>query len=163
MKDVRARGGERGSALLLWIGGAALLLMAGLCLYRGLSRGLPFWTSTAVLLLILDVALWVGYSPSAAGKRIRQALAGTIPVPGSSAPAATLYGRPFPAKLSWNWTAAILGPLWYIVNGLWVHAAILLGLLLVSGGLLLPLIWLYAALKANEDLREFRIAHNSVY
>jgi hypothetical protein len=36
-------------------------------------------------------------------------------------------------------------------------------LVFVSGGLFIPLVWLYAALKANEDLQEFRIAGKSVY
>jgi len=44
-----------------------------------------------------------------------------------------------------------------------VHGLILLGLALVSGGLLIPLVWVYAGLKADEDVLEFRIAQHSLY
>lgn len=154
---------EGGSAVLLWAGLGILLLLSLLSLYRGLSRELPFWTGAGALLLILDVSLWAGYSPSAAGRGIRQALARTVPLPGPPEAPSELYLRPFPPRLSWNWAALILGPLWYFVYGLWVHGVILLALVFVSGGLFLPLAWLYAAVKANEDLQEFRIARKSVY
>jgi len=31
------------------------------------------------------------------------------------------------------------------------------------GGLLIPLVWVYAGLKADEDMLEFRIAQHSLY
>ncbi|MBI4276991.1 MAG: DUF2628 domain-containing protein [Armatimonadetes bacterium] len=69
----------------------------------------------------------------------------------------------FPRRLQWNWAAVILGPLWYLLKGLWVHFMILSGVLLLSFGVLLPFVWLYCALKADEDLLEFRLARHSVY
>lgn len=78
-------------------------------------------------------------------------------------PIKTLYHRPMPRRLSWNWLAFIFGPFWYVARGLWVHATIMFGLILLSGGLLLPFVWLYCALKANEDGLEFRIAERSFY
>jgi hypothetical protein len=121
-----------------------------------------FWTVTAIVLIVVAIALWIGYSRAAPARRIRGALAREVPLPARADPA-DLYFRPFPPKLGWNWAAAVLGPLWYFLQGLWVHGAILLGLAFATGGLLIPLVWLYAALKAEEDLLEFVIARKSVY
>jgi hypothetical protein len=73
-------------------------------------------------------------------------------------PIPPLYHRPMPPRLSWNWAAFVLGPVWYAARGLWVHATIMAGLYLLSGLVLLPFVHLYSGLKANEDALEFRIA-----
>lgn len=76
---------------------------------------------------------------------------------------ADLYYRPYPRRLQLNVPALVLGPFWYLLFGLWVHASIMLGMIFLSAGLLAPLIWLYCGLKANEDLHEFRVARFNVY
>ncbi len=68
-----------------------------------------------------------------------------------------------PPRLSWNWAAALLGPFWYLWRGLWAHFCALAAVVLLSGGLLAPFVWLYCALKANEDLWELRKARWSAY
>lgn len=78
-------------------------------------------------------------------------------------PIRTLYHRPMPSRLRINWLALILGPFWYFVTGMWIHGVILLTLVFLSGGLLLPLVWLYAALKADEDFLDHRLMRRSVY
>ncbi len=78
-------------------------------------------------------------------------------------PMVTLYHQPLPPRLSFNWWALALGPFWYLVRGLWVLASILFVLVFLSGGTLFPFVWLYAGLKANEDLLEARIAQKSFY
>ena len=78
-------------------------------------------------------------------------------------PLRTLYHRPLPPRLRVNWVALVLGPFWYFLVGLWVHGVILLTLVFLSGGLLLPLVWLYAALKADEDLLDAHLMRRSVY
>ncbi len=78
-------------------------------------------------------------------------------------PIPKLYHRPMPRRLSWNWLAFILGPFWYVARGLWVHATIMFGLILLSGGVLVPFVWLYCALKATEDGLEFQIQERSFY
>jgi hypothetical protein len=85
-----------------------------------------------------------------------------LPALSREAPA-DLYYRPYPPRLSLNWLALILGPVYYVLVGLWVHAAIMAILVGVSGGLLAPFVWLYCGLKANEDVLEFRVASKSVY
>jgi hypothetical protein len=75
----------------------------------------------------------------------------------------TLYYRDYPRRLSLNVPALILGPVWYLLAGLWAHASILIALVGLTGGLLAPVVWVYCGLKANEDLLEFRIARDSVY
>jgi hypothetical protein len=81
----------------------------------------------------------------------------------SRADPASLYYHPYPSRLTFNWAAFILGPVYYLLVGLWVHASIMAILVVVSGGLLAPVVWLYCGLKANEDVLEFRVASKSVY
>ncbi len=121
-----------------------------------------FWRVTAVLLVAGFTMLWIAYSPWRPAAGIRALLTREVSLPARGDPP-DLYTRPSPPRLSWNWGALILGPFWYLFQGLWVHGVILLVLTFVSGGLLAPLAWLYAALKADEDLLEFRIARKSVY
>jgi len=75
----------------------------------------------------------------------------------------TLYYPDYPRRLSLNVPALILGPIWYLMAGLWAHGSIMAALVGLSGGILAPIVWLYCGLKANEDLLEFRIARDSVY
>lgn len=57
---------------------------------------------------------------------------------------------------TWNWCAFLFGALWYLVRGAWVKALIYFGALLVfggvSGGLLIPVIWVLGGVSANYDL-----------
>lgn len=66
-------------------------------------------------------------------------------------------------KLGWNWWAFFLGPLWFLAEGLWVHALILTLLIGLSAGLLLPFTMLYSATKAAEILEDARLARHSFY
>ena len=74
-----------------------------------------------------------------------------------------LSGHITPPKLGWNWWAFFLGPIWYLAEGLWVHAIILTLLIGLSGGILWPFAAVYAAAKANETLVDFRLARHSFY
>ena len=74
-----------------------------------------------------------------------------------------LSGRITPPKLGWNWWAFFLGPIWYLAEGLWVYAIILVLLVGLSGGILLPFAMIYAGAKANEALADARLARHSVY
>ena len=121
-----------------------------------------FWIVSGILVVFLLVVLWLAYSRATFARWVRAALAREVWLPARTDPA-DLYFRPFPRRLSWNWAALVLGPVWYLAQGLWVHGAILLGLAFVSGGLLIPLVWVYAGLKADEDMLEFRIAQHSLY
>ncbi len=78
-------------------------------------------------------------------------------------PLTTLYHRPLPPRLAINWWALVLGPFWYLAKGLWVYASILFTIVFLSGGILIPFVWLYAGLKADEDLLDARIAQRSYY
>ncbi|MDR7427866.1 MAG: DUF2628 domain-containing protein [Armatimonadota bacterium] len=141
-------------------GVAALLVLLVVVLLGRLE--VTFWRVFAALLVVLYAFLWVGYAPFRPARWVRRALSQEVPLPARADPA-DLYYQPPPRRLGWNWAAAVLGPFWYLLRGLWVHAVILLSLVFVSGGLFIPLVWLYAALKADEDLQEFRIAGKSVY
>ncbi len=68
-----------------------------------------------------------------------------------------------PPKLGWNWWAFFLGPVWFLAEGLWMHAIILILLIGLSGGILLPFTMLYSGAKANETLVDFRLARLSFY
>ncbi len=74
-----------------------------------------------------------------------------------------LRRRSTPPKLGWNWWAFFLGPIWFLVEGLWVHAIILLILVGFSAGILLPFAMIYSGTKANETLEDSRLARHSFY
>ncbi len=74
-----------------------------------------------------------------------------------------LARRRTPPKLGWNWWAFFLGPLWFLAEGLWVHALILTLLIGLTAGLLLPFVMVYSALKADELLEDARLARHSFY
>jgi len=122
------------------------LIVVGVFVVLALAaKFLPFiWNPVAsVIRRVLDVQ--VGMNPPAA-KNLGE-----------------LYYRPYPRRLELNWPALILGPIWYLLAGLWVHFSIMATLVFVTGGMLAPIVWLYCGLKANEDLLEFRIARYNVY
>lgn len=144
---------------MLWSIAWVVLLAAGIGLWR---LDIPFWRIGAAVMVGTYALLWIGYAPGRIARGIRGGLAREIPLPARGDPP-DLYYRPSPPQLKWNWAALILGPLWYLIQGLWVHAVILVSLVFLSAGLLAPLVWLYAALKADEDLLEFRIARRNVY
>ncbi len=68
-----------------------------------------------------------------------------------------------PPKLGWNWWAFFLGPIWFLAEGLWVHAIILTVLVGLSGGILLPFVMLYSGAKAEETRADARLARDSYY
>jgi len=123
-----------------------------------------FWIVVLAVLAGLVLSLWLGYSQARPARAFRAALAREVPIaPVRVEDPADLYYRPFPDRLQVHWPALLLGPFWYLLVGLWVHAGILLALVFVSGGLLAPVVWAYAGLKAEEDLVEARIARRNVY
>ncbi|MDQ7820057.1 MAG: DUF2628 domain-containing protein [Armatimonadota bacterium] len=105
----------------------------------------------------------VGRAWRAVVRSVRRILDLPVGVGREDDPLQTLYHRPMPPRLQVNWWALLLGPFWYLFTGLWTHALILFTIVLFSGGLLAPLAWLYAGLKANEDLLEARIVRHSYY
>jgi len=117
-------------------------------------------TTTIVLILIiiglLALAVWLA-----------QAAAAYPRVPAAHGPGAAverdLGGRATPPKLGWNWGAFFLGPVWYLLQGLWTYTIIFTFMLMLSGGILLPFVMVYAGLKANETLEDARLARHSVY
>lgn len=66
-------------------------------------------------------------------------------------------------KVGWDWWAFFLGPIWFFAEGIWTHAIILLLLAVLSGGVLLPFVMVYSAVKGREVLEDRRIAKDSVY
>jgi hypothetical protein len=74
-----------------------------------------------------------------------------------------LSHRRTPPKLGWNWWAFFLGPIWYLAEGLWVHAIILALLIGLTGGILWPFAAVYAGAKADETLADYRLARDTFY
>jgi hypothetical protein len=95
-------------------------------------------------------------------EEVDRELAAEVPIPKPDLAADVADHNP-PPRLSWNWAAALLGPFWYLWRGLWAHFCVLVATVLLSGGLLLPFVWLYCAVKANEDAWEYRKARWSAY
>ena len=55
-------------------------------------------------------------------------------------------------KVSFNWVAFLLGPIWYFYHGMWKKALIQMGASFVTLGFIAPLIWIYNGMAANYDL-----------
>ena len=63
----------------------------------------------------------------------------------------------------WNWNALLLGPLWYISNGLAKKGYTLLAISIFSLGFAVPFIWVYSAIRANTDFVEQSLQNKSRY
>jgi len=74
-----------------------------------------------------------------------------------------LESRTTPGKLTWDWWAFFLGPVWFLAEGLWVHAIIMMILIGLSGGILLPFVMVYSATKGRETLADARLMRDTYY
>jgi Protein of unknown function (DUF2628) len=74
-----------------------------------------------------------------------------------------LRSRTTPGKLTWNWWAFFLGPVWFLAEGMWVHAIIMMILIGLSGGILLPFVMVYSGAKARETLADARLMRDTYY
>jgi hypothetical protein len=61
----------------------------------------------------------------------------------------------------WSWSALLLGPFLYLINGLWKKGLFLLAIVLISVGLAAPFIWIYCAMRAKTDLYEQKLCDKS--
>jgi hypothetical protein len=62
-------------------------------------------------------------------------------------------------RQGWSWAAFFLGPVWYLQHGLSVKGLVLLLLVLATVGLALPIVCVYAGLRARGDEYERWLAH----
>ena len=58
-------------------------------------------------------------------------------------------------RLSWNWPAFLLGPLWYAWHSMWGQAALMFVVLVFSGFVLVFPLAIYCALRFDEDHQDF--------
>lgn len=61
----------------------------------------------------------------------------------------------------WNWSSFILGPFWYLANGLIGKGLVLLIIAFITLGFGIPIIWLYCGFKGNSDLYEKKLKSKS--
>jgi len=54
----------------------------------------------------------------------------------------------------WSWLALLIGPFWYLSNGLTKKGLFLLAIALFSVGLGAPFVWVYCAVRGKSDLYE---------
>jgi hypothetical protein len=126
---------------------------------RDTGCGMPITTSIVFVLILgglLAFFIW-----------LTRALSHTQPLKVGTSPAIfverDLRTHRTPPKLGWNWWAFFLGPLWYLSEGLWVYASVLITLLWLSGAILLPFVMIYSGAKATETLEDFRLARHTIY
>jgi hypothetical protein len=164
--EVVGRGGARSGAILGGILGGVIGLVESALVWRA-SPTPPSIVIGVIGVIVYVLALTRTFA-SALWSRVTGwlnrilSIETGLPLPRQES-ASDLYYRPYPRRLQINWVALILGPFWYLLAGLWVHAAIFFSLIFVSGGLLAPFVWIYCGLKADEDLLEFRVSRRSVY
>jgi Protein of unknown function (DUF2628) len=52
---------------------------------------------------------------------------------------------------TWNWAAFFFSGIWYLVKGMWVKPLLMFVIAIVTAGLAVPFIWLYAGIAGNYD------------
>lgn len=52
---------------------------------------------------------------------------------------------------TWNWAAFIFAPFWYLAKGMWLKALLMFGILILTGGLAVALVWIYCGAFGNWD------------
>lgn len=52
---------------------------------------------------------------------------------------------------TWNWPAFFFGGIWYLVKGLFVKCILMLFAVVITAGVAIPFLWLYAAIAGNYD------------
>ncbi len=60
--------------------------------------------------------------------------------------------------IEWSWPALFLGPVWYLRYAMWKQAFVMLLVILVGSWRLIIPVNIYAALRFEEDLIEFKRA-----
>jgi len=63
----------------------------------------------------------------------------------------------------WSWTSFLLGPFFYLANGMASKGLVLLLIALVTFGFGIPIIWVYCGLKGQSDLHEMKLKQKSQY
>ncbi len=61
----------------------------------------------------------------------------------------------------WSWSAFLLGPLWYILNGIVTKGAMLSLLAIATLGLSLPFLMIYCGARGQGDLYDHTLKRQS--
>jgi hypothetical protein len=59
-----------------------------------------------------------------------------------------------PKPRGWNWSSFLLGPFWYLFNGMVGKGVVLLVIALITFGFGAPFVWFYCGLRGNSDQYE---------
>jgi len=63
----------------------------------------------------------------------------------------------------WNWVAFLFGPIWYLLNGVWVKSLLMIGVSLISGGALAIPCWIYSGLFGNYDYYLLKVKNKQLW
>jgi hypothetical protein len=63
----------------------------------------------------------------------------------------------------WSWKSFLLGPFWYVGNGMVSKGLVLLLIAIITLGFGIPIIWFYCGLKGKSDLHEKQIKERSQF
>lgn len=65
--------------------------------------------------------------------------------------------------VGWSWSALLLGPFWYLSNGITKKGIFFLAIVIISVGLAAPFVWIYCAVRAKTDLYEQKLFDKSKF
>lgn len=63
----------------------------------------------------------------------------------------------------WNWWSFLFGCFWYFSKGVWAKGLIILVITIFSGGVAIPLIWIYCGLLGNYDYYLLKARNNQFW
>ena len=66
-------------------------------------------------------------------------------------------------KMKWSWPAFWLGPLWYLLHGLWSQASMIFLVMLLSGFVLVLPIAVYCGLRFADDEQEHKAKQEALH
>ena len=63
----------------------------------------------------------------------------------------------------WNWWAFIFTAFWYFYKGMWAKGLIILCIEMFSGGVAIPLAWVYCGVLGNYDYYLLKVRQNQFW
>lgn len=66
-------------------------------------------------------------------------------------------------KVKWSWWAFGLTPFWYLAQGMWAKALIIIVVSLFSGGAMAPLFWIYGGVCGTYDYYLLKVKNKQLW
>lgn len=64
---------------------------------------------------------------------------------------------------TWSWVGFFWGIIWYFIKGMWAKGLIMMGLILLTGGILGIPMWIYCGVFGKYDLYLWEMKHKQLW